>query len=149
MGRVYLAEDTKLKRKVALKMLADELSGEPEFRKRFEVEAKAAASLNHPNIATIYSVEDEGGHPFIAMEYVDGKTLSGHILDGGMNFARFFDVIVPLADAMACAHERGIIHRDFKPDNVLIRGDGTPKILDFGLARFQERSDIETGEADG
>ena len=138
MGAVYLAEDTKLNRQVALKFLPAEMITDPERLKRFEREAKTVAALNHPNIVTIYSVEEEGGVPFIAMELVDGKSLSELIPEGGQKLDRIFELAIPIADAVSAAHERGITHRDLKPGNIMVGRDGRVKVLDFGLAKLME-----------
>ena len=147
MGEVYLAEDTKLKREVALKFLPEAVRSDPESLRRFRVEAEAAAKLNHPNIATIYSIEEADDQTFIAMEYVDGKTLSEHIPSDGLDIDQFFDWFLPLTNALAHAHEHGRIHRDLKPGNIMIASNGTPKILDFGLARI-ERQGQDLSELD-
>jgi serine/threonine protein kinase len=136
MGEVYLATDTKLGRPVAIKTLPPGLSSEPALLRRFRTEAKAAASINHPNVATIYSV-DFPGQPVITMEYVEGKTLDKHIPEGGLDLQRFLEWFEPIAGALAHAHKRGVIHRDIKPGNIMITEDGTPKILDFGLAQME------------
>ncbi len=138
MGEVYLAEDTKLHRRVALKILPAEVSGDPERRKRFEREAQAVAALNHPGIVTVHSVEEAEGVHFITMELVEGRTLSELIPKDGLPLGRFFEVAVPLADAISAAHGRGITHRDLKPENVMVTGDGRVKVLDFGLAKLME-----------
>jgi eukaryotic-like serine/threonine-protein kinase len=146
MGEVYLAHDAKLDRDVAVKVLPESLRSDPERLVRFRREAKAAASLNHPNIGTIHSIEDADGVMFIVMEYVDGQTLAEAIPEGGMDLDAFFATFIPLADALAHAHEQGRVHRDIKPGNIMIAKDGTPKILDFGLARImpaEESSDPE------
>ena len=136
MGAVYLAEDTKLNRQLALKFLPPEMAGSGERLKRFEREAKTVAALNHPNIVTIYSVEELDGVPFIAMELVDGKSLSQVIPPDGLAIDQFFDLAVPLADAIRAAHERGITHRDLKPANIMVTNEGRIKVLDFGLAKL-------------
>ncbi len=136
MGDVFLATDLRLGRKVALKMLPNTLASDPSFLKRFENEAKAAATLNHPNVATIYSVEEIDGKQVIAMEYVEGKTLDQLTPSKGLDIATFLDWFTCLSDALKHAHERGIIHRDVKPGNIIITPAGIPKILDFGLAQF-------------
>ncbi len=138
MGEVYLAEDTKLNRKVALKILPAEVAGDPERRKRFEREAQAVAALNHPGIVTVHSVEEAEGVHFITMELVEGRTLSELIPKDGLPLGRFFEVAVPLADAISAAHGRGITHRDLKPENVMVTDDGRIKVLDFGLAKLME-----------
>lgn len=146
MGEVYLAHDTKLDRDVAVKVLPESLRNDPERLARFRREAKAAASLQHPNIGTIFALEEVDDQLFIVMEYVDGQTLAEAIPEGGMDLDTFFSTFIPLADALAHAHEQGRIHRDIKPGNIMIAKDGTPKILDFGLARImpvEESSDPE------
>lgn len=135
MGEVYLAEDPRLKREVAIKVLPESVSKDPERLKRFRREAEAAARLRHPNIATIHALEEEDVL-FIVMEYVEGETLSDRIPAAGMDLDAFFSTFIPLADGLAHAHENGRIHRDLKPANIMITADGTPKILDFGLARI-------------
>jgi len=137
MGDVYVAEDTKLSRKVALKVLPPEMASE-ERRMRFEREAKAVAALNHPNIVVIHSVEESEGTHFITMELVKGKTLRELIPKKGMELNKFFEIAIPLADAVSAAHERGITHRDLKPDNLMVSGEGRLKILDFGLAKLKQ-----------
>ena len=140
MGEVYLAEDTKLDRKVALKVLPPELAESEERRARFTREAKAIAALNHPNIVTVYSVEEDDGVHFITMELVRGKTLSELLPKSGFSLNKFFDIAIPLSDAVAAAHQEGITHRDLKPDNVLMGDDGRIKVCDFGLAKFRSES---------
>ena len=135
MGEVYLAEDTKLDRKVALKVLPPELAESEERRARFKREAKAIAALNHPNIVTVHSVEEADGVHFITMELVKGKTLTELLPKHGFPLNRFFDIAIPLADAVAAAHQEGITHRDLKPDNAMVSDDGRVKVLDFGLAK--------------
>jgi len=138
MGEVYLAEDTKLNRRVALKVLRAEVAGDPERRRRFEREAQAVAALNHPNIVMVHSVEEAEGVHFITMELVEGRTLSELIPKDGLPLGRFFELAAPLADAVSAAHERGITHRDLKPENVMVTGEGRVKVLDFGLAKLME-----------
>ncbi len=140
MGEVYLAEDTKLGRRVALKILSKELAGDDDRRQRFEREARAAAALNHPNIVTIHSVEEADGVPFLTLELVDGETLSSLIPSGGMPLDKLLSIAIPLADAIGAAHQRGITHRDLKPANVMVTGDGRVKVLDFGLAKLKEEA---------
>ncbi|HXG88168.1 MAG TPA: protein kinase [Vicinamibacterales bacterium] len=137
MGQVYLAQDTTLGRNVALKLLSPEVADDPERRARFEREARAVAALNHPNIVTIHAIEREGDTYFIAMEYVAGRTLSGETFADGLPLVQFFDIARPLVDAVKCAHEKGVIHRDLKPDNVMVDGSGRLKVLDFGLAKLK------------
>jgi serine/threonine-protein kinase len=137
MGEVYLAEDTRLERRVALKVVPEEFASDQERLARFEREAKALAALNHPHIVTIHSVEEaEAGH-FITMELVEGDTLAERIPTGGMTLDAFLDLATPLAEALAAAHERGITHRDLKPSNIMINHEGRLKVLDFGLAKLR------------
>jgi Tol biopolymer transport system component/predicted Ser/Thr protein kinase len=138
MGEVYLADDTRLQRRVALKVLARELAGDPDRRERFEREARAAAALNHPNIVTIHSVEEVDGIPFLTLELIDGQTLADLIPEGGLPLDRVLTLAIPLADAVGAAHQRGITHRDLKPANVMVTSDGRVKVLDFGLAKLKE-----------
>jgi Tol biopolymer transport system component/tRNA A-37 threonylcarbamoyl transferase component Bud32 len=140
MGEVYVAEDTTLGRQVALKVLRPEAMASPERRKRFEREAKALAALAHPNIVTVYSVEQAEGVDFITMELVRGKPLSRQIPKGGLTLSEFFALAIPLTDAVAAAHEQGITHRDLKPDNVMVGPDGRLRVLDFGLAKLKQES---------
>ncbi|HKN44165.1 MAG TPA: serine/threonine-protein kinase, partial [Propionibacteriaceae bacterium] len=140
MGEVFLADDGKLGRKVALKVLAHALAADPERRDRFEREARAIAALNHPNIITIYSVEEQEGVLFLTMELVEGKTLSELIPRQGMSLEQLLDVAIPLTDAVGAAHQRGITHRDLKPANVMVSDEGRLKVLDFGLAKVREES---------
>ncbi len=135
MGEVYLATDTRLHRRVALKKLPDRYTKDPVFVRRFENEARAAATLNHKNLATIYTVEEFDGRPFITMEYVEGKTLDSHTPQDGLDVNTFRKWFTQIADGLGHAHERGVTHRDIKPGNIMISVDGSPKILDFGLAR--------------
>ena len=143
MGVVYLAEDLKLERKVAIKFLPKHISGNSEEKERFKIEAKAAAALNHPNIATIYSIEESDDQVFITMEYIKGRELKEiiHKHVGAENFQplQIDDVInyaLQIADGLAAAHKEGITHRDIKPSNIMITEDGKVKIMDFGLAKL-------------
>ena len=138
MGEVYLAEDTQLGRKVALKVLPPELTRDRERLERLEREARAVAALNHPNIVTLHSVEEADGVRFLTMEYVEGRTLAESLPAGGLPTKRFFEVAVPLAEALAAAHEKGVIHRDLKPGNVMVTPEGRVKVLDFGLAKLTQ-----------
>jgi serine/threonine protein kinase/Tfp pilus assembly protein PilF len=140
MGEVYLAEDTKLDRRVALKVLPPEVAGDSERRARFEREARSIAALNHPNIVTVHSVESAEGVHFITMEFVKGEPLSQKIPPDGLPLPKVLEFAVPLADALAAAHEKGITHRDLKPENVMITTDGRLKVLDFGLAKQAVRA---------
>jgi Tol biopolymer transport system component len=138
MSEVYLAEDTRLNRRVALKILPSDVASDAARRGRFEREAQAVAALNHPNIVTIYSVEDAEGLHYITMELIQGRTLAQMIPAKGLPLAKFFDLAVPIADAVSAAHKRGITHRDLKPDNIMLSDDGRIKILDFGLVKLTE-----------
>ena len=135
MGEVYLAHDTKLDRKIALKVLPPELAESEERRARFKREAKAIAALNHPNSVQVYSVEEADGVHFITMEHVTGKTLSAALPRHGFPIRQFLDLAISLTEAAAAAHENGITHRDLKPDNVIVTKEGGIKVLDFGLAK--------------
>jgi serine/threonine protein kinase len=135
MGEVYLAEDTKLGRQVALKLLPRELAGSPERLARFQREARTVAALNHPNIVTLYSIEDAHGLHFLTMERVEGVILQKKIVPGGLPLNELLRLALPLADAVAAAHAQGIAHRDLKPANVMIADDGRLKVLDFGIAK--------------
>ncbi|MBW2726566.1 MAG: serine/threonine protein kinase, partial [Deltaproteobacteria bacterium] len=136
MGEVYRARDTKLGRDVALKILPPAAAADPERRQRFEREAKAVASLQHPHIVTIHSIDEDEGTHFLTMEIVRGKTLSDVIPANGVPLDQLFEIGIPLADAVHAAHERGVIHRDLKPDNVMVDEAGHLKVLDFGLAKL-------------
>lgn len=136
MGVVYLAHDTKLDRQVAIKNLPPEMIANPEVRSRFSREARILASLNHPNIATIYEELEEGeGASYLILEYVPGDTLSERIVPGGLKLEETLSVALQIAEAVAAAHEKGIIHRDLKPGNIKITPEGKVKVLDFGIAR--------------
>jgi Tol biopolymer transport system component len=135
MGEVYLAEDTTLDRQVALKLMPASFAADPSRRARFLREAKAVASLNHPNIVTLHSVEESGDRLFLTMEVVHGRTLAELIPNRGMTLQQFFAIAIPLAGALAVAHQRGIAHRDLKPSNVMVTDDGLVKVLDFGIAK--------------
>ncbi len=139
MGEVYLAQDTRLDRQVALKVLPDAVSADPDRMRRFVQEAKAASGLNHPNIITIYEIDQLGSTSFIATEFIDGSTLRERMRTGPMPPGEVVDVAVQLAGALAAAHANGIVHRDIKPENAILRNDGIAKILDFGLAKLTGR----------
>jgi TolB-like protein/Flp pilus assembly protein TadD len=146
MGEVYRAEDTELDREVALKLLPADMADDAERLERFKREAKAVAALNHPNIVTIYNIEESDGIYFLTMELVEGDSLDKLIPAEGMPLAKLFDVAIPMADALAVAHEKGIIHRDLKPANVMVSSDGRVKVLDFGLAKLAAAPTGEDGE---
>jgi serine/threonine protein kinase len=139
MGEVYLAEDTRLHRKVALKILPIDVASNHGRMRRFEQEATAAAALNHPHIAHIYEIAEADGVNFIAMEFVEGKTLTQEIHRERTELNRLLRYLQNVAEGLAKAHAKGIIHRDLKPDNIMITGDGHAKILDFGLAKLIEQ----------
>jgi eukaryotic-like serine/threonine-protein kinase len=138
MGEVYLAEDTRLGRKVALKILNVDLTKHEDRVGRFEQEARAASALTHPNILTIFDIGTEGSTHFIATEYIDGPTLRSLLMRARMKLGEVLDVAVQAAGALAAAHAAGIIHRDIKPENIIVRPDGLVKVLDFGLAKLIE-----------
>ena len=138
MGEVFLAEDTRLDRKVTLKFLPENFAHNSERMRRFIQEAKAASALNHPNIITIYEVGEGDNHRFIAAEYIEGETLREHSKNSPMPLANALDAAIQIASALHAAHSAGIIHRDIKPENAMIRPDGLVKILDFGIAKLSE-----------
>lgn len=147
MGEVYLAEDLKLHRRVALKILAAALCEDRHLTARFLREAQAASALNHPNICTIHEINDEGDFPFIAMEYVEGETLAVRIKQGGLDLAQTLDIVLQIADALGEAHAHGVVHRDIKPANIILNHRGQVKILDFGLAKVisvKEEAETQT-----
>lgn len=138
MGQVYLAEDTSLQRKIALKILPAEVASNRDRMRRFKQEATSAASLNHPNIAHIYEIGEIDGFNYIAMEFVDGTTLREKIYKERTDLTKLLRYLQHVADGLAKAHELGVVHRDLKPDNIMITTDGHAKILDFGLAKLVE-----------
>ena len=137
MGSVYRARDPRLGREIAIKILQDRFAGNREYLNRFEQEARAASALNHPNIITIYEIDEMEGIPFIAMELVEGTRLRDVLRGGAMSLRKLLSIGAQMAEGLAVAHERGIVHRDLKPENVMITPDGRVKILDFGLARLR------------
>jgi len=145
MGVVWKAEDTKLHRRVALKVLPPSMAADPDRRARFEREARAVAALSHPNIVMLHSVEEADGVHFITMELVEGRNLAQLLPRDGFPLNRLLEIAIPLADAVSRAHRAGITHRDLKPDNVMIDAEGRLRVLDFGLAKLQEPT--ESAEA--
>lgn len=151
MGEVFLAEDTKLDRKVALKILPPEFAEDADRMSRFVREAKSASALNHPNIITIYEIGESNGTHFIATEFIDGQTLNDYKQANPLSYKSALEIAIQVASALDEAHRAGIVHRDIKPDNVMIRLSGLAKILDFGIAKLTGRGETETarrGEED-
>lgn len=140
MGDVYLADDTKLGRKVAIKFLNDKFSKEEALLNRFIQEAKAASALNHPNILTVYEIGEHNGTHYIATEFIEGKTLRERMKQR-LTFDETLSIMVQTAEALSAAHQAGIVHRDIKPENIMVRSDGYVKVLDFGLAKLTEIHD--------
>src|SRR5262249_13539256 len=139
MGEVYLACDTRLDRPVALKRLPANFAGDADRVTRFQREARASSSLNHPNIVTIHEVAESDGQRCIVSEFVDGKTLRELMRNGRLSLDQVLDIAIQTASALSAAHNAGIVHRDIKPENIMVRPDGYVKVLDFGLAKLTER----------
>jgi serine/threonine protein kinase len=139
MGQIYLAEDTRLHRKVALKLLPKAFTLDEERVRRFKQEARAASALNHPNILTIFEIGEAAGLHFIATEFIDGVTLRQRLKENPVKLTEALDMVIQIASALAAAHEVGIVHRDIKPENVMLRRDGYVKVLDFGIAKLTEQ----------
>src|SRR6266478_4017780 len=147
MGEVYLAEDSRLHRKVALKILPVEMAANHDRMRRFKQEATAAAALNHPNIAHIYEIGESDGTNFIAMEFVEGVTLRDKIHRDKTELRKVLRYLQHTAEGLAKAHAAGIVHRDLKPDNIMVTRDGHAKILDFGLAKLIEQPPMSGGDS--
>lgn len=150
MGEVFLAEDTRLKRKAAIKFLADEMAADPERRQRFLNEARAASALNHPHVCVVYDVaESDDAQPFIAMEFVEGQSLDALVKHGPLEVSRVAEIAGQVADALDAAHARGIVHRDIKPANISLNERGQVKVLDFGLAKRLPKGAPELDDTQG
>jgi serine/threonine protein kinase len=142
MREVCLAQDTRLDRKVALKILPDEVAADPDRMKRFVQEARAASRSNHPNIITIYEIEQADSTPFIAAEFIEGATLRERMRGQPLPLAEVLNVAIQIAGALAAAHASGIVHRDIKPENIILRNDCIAKVLDFGLAKLTGKGSL-------
>jgi serine/threonine protein kinase len=148
MGEVYLAEDTRLGRKVAIKLLPADTSTDELAGKRLLREARAAATLDHPNICAVYEVGEDQGRRFIAMQYVDGETLAARIKRQPLKLQEALDVAVQVAEALQQAHAHGIVHRDIKPQNIMLTPRGQAKVLDFGLAKIAPEKAVAVSQAE-
>src|SRR2546426_3927780 len=144
MGAVYRARDTKLKREVAIKILPDEFSRDPDRVSRFQREAEVLASLNHPNIGAIYDLQEAEGSRFLVLEFVEGETLAERIGGGPIPVEEALDIARSICEALEVAHEKAITHRDLKPANIKLTPDGKVKVLDFGLAKAIENAPTDT-----
>jgi len=142
MGEVYLAQDTRLNRKVALKILAEEIASRQQRMQRFVQEAQSASALNHPNIITIYEIDQADAVHFIATEFIEGETLRERLKNVRMRLDEALEVAIQVASALSAAHAAGIVHRDIKPENIMLRSDGYVKVLDFGLAKLTEEQNV-------
>ncbi|HEX8635707.1 MAG TPA: protein kinase [Pyrinomonadaceae bacterium] len=146
MGEVYLAYDSRLKRKIALKVLPDSFIDSREHLRRFEQEARAVSALNHPNIITIHEIGTDGDTHFIATELIEGETLRQKLRTGRLEIEQILDIVIQIASALNAAHGSGIVHRDLKPENIMLREDGLVKVLDFGLAKLVEQRGAAPGD---
>ena len=142
MGEVYLAHDTRLQRRVAVKVLPAAFAESADRVRRFEQEARATATLNHPNVMAVFDVGVDGGVPYVVFELLEGETVATALRQGALSPRKASDLAVQIALGLAAAHAKGIVHRDLKPDNVFITADGRAKILDFGLARLIEDAEV-------
>ncbi len=149
MGEVYRARDLRLRREVAVKVLPHEVASSPDRLARFEREARTVAGLNHPNIVTLYSIEEEDGVHFLAMELVEGQSLATLTHEGGLSVGRLLEIAVSLVEALGVAHERGVVHRDLKPANIMLGHEGRVKVLDFGLAKYARPDEHAEGGTSG
>src|SRR6202050_1365717 len=147
MGEVYRAHDTRLNREVAIKVLPESVSSDPERLRRFEQEARAAAALNHPNILAVYQMATHEGASYMVSELLDGETLRERLRRGPIPLRKATDYAVQIAHGLAAAHDKGIVHRDLKPDNLFVTKDGRVKILDFGLAKLAQPRDASGAES--
>ena len=145
MGEVYRARDARLNRDVALKVLPDALTADPERMARFTREAQTLAALNHSNIGAIHGLEDVQGRQALVLELVEGPTLADRIAQGALPLDEALPIARQIVEALEAAHEQGIVHRDLKPANVKVRHDGTVKVLDFGLAKAREPAGVSAG----
>ena len=142
MGVVYKAEDTKLKRFVALKFLRSDVLEDEEHRERFLREAQAAAALDHPNICTVHEIDEVEGETFIAMAFIEGRTVKDKIAERPLKLEEALDITIQTAQGLQAAHEKGIVHRDIKGANLMVTPQGQVKVMDFGLAQLAERSQL-------
>src|SRR5438552_4046170 len=148
MGEVYLAEDMRLHRRVALKVLPADVAANRDRMERFVQEAKAASGLNHPNIITIYEIDETDSGHLIATEFIDGETLRERIRRAPIKLVDALDAAMQIASALSAAHAAGIVHRDIKSENIMVRRDGIVKVLDFGLAKLAERRSPESVDSE-
>ena len=148
MGEVYLAYDNKLRRQVAIKLLPSEFTLNKVRLSRFEREAYAASSLNHPNIVTIHEIGEQDGLQYIATEYVEGESLRQHMGHAPMELREVLSLASQVAEALSAAHGAGIVHRDIKPENIMVRRDGYVKVLDFGLAKLADETQATAQDID-
>ncbi|HUE82348.1 MAG TPA: protein kinase [Pyrinomonadaceae bacterium] len=146
MGTVYLAQDVRLRRKIALKLLPAQFTNDSDRLRRFQQEARAASALNHPNILTVHEIEQKSELHYIATEFIDGLTLRQKMTESKIDLEQALDIAIQVASALEAAHAAGIAHRDIKPENVMIRSDGYVKVLDFGLAKLTEHSTIQSND---